>query len=105
MSGFHVDTAMDGLQAMVKLTSEARPDVVLLDMKMPKFDGKKTVSAIRNNPEYRDLKVFGVSGEQRKKLNIPLGNRGVNRWFSKPLDPQKLVSAIHEELSDECVSA
>lgn len=105
MSGFQVETAMDGLQAMVKLTQEQRPDVVLLDMKMPRFDGKKTVSAIRNNSDYRNLKVFGVSGEQRKELNIPLGNRGVDRWFSKPLDPRELVSAIQEELSPEFVSA
>ncbi|MEM8947072.1 MAG: response regulator [Planctomycetota bacterium] len=105
MSGFHVDTAMDGLQAMVKLTRDERPDVVLLDMRMPKFDGKKTISAIRNNPDYRDLKVFGVSGEKRSSLDIPLGNRGVDRWFSKPLNPQELVVAIHEELTTDHVSA
>ncbi len=104
MSGFQVDTAMDGMQAMVKLTNEVRPDVVLLDMKMPRFDGKQTVSAIRSNPDYRDLKVFAVSGEQRARLNIPLGNNGIHRWFSKPLNPQELVTAIHEELSTECVS-
>lgn len=103
MSGFRVDSAMDGLQAMVRLTKEERPDLVLLDMKMPKFDGAKTISAIRSNPDYRDLKVFGVSGEQRAKLNVPLGENGVDRWFSKPLNPQELVTAIHEELSTDCV--
>ena len=104
LKGFQVDTAIDGLQAMVKLTNEQRPDVVLLDMRMPRFDGKKTVSAIRGNPDYHDLKVFGVSGEHRAKLNIPLGKRGVDRWFSKPLNPQELVTAIHEELSTETPS-
>jgi len=39
VSGFDVDTASDGLQAMVRLTQSA-PDVVLLDMRMPRFDGR-----------------------------------------------------------------
>ncbi|HEX4415189.1 MAG TPA: carbon storage regulator, partial [Lacipirellulaceae bacterium] len=47
VSGFEVDTAEDGLQAMVRLTEHA-PDVVLLDMLMPRFDGGKTISAIRS---------------------------------------------------------
>jgi len=55
--GFDVDTAADGFQAMVRLTEKA-PDVVLLDIHMPRFDGSKTISAIRNNPDYRGLKLF-----------------------------------------------
>jgi carbon storage regulator CsrA len=43
-NGFEVDTAADGLQAMVRLTQSA-PDVVLLDIRMPRFDGRKTISA------------------------------------------------------------
>jgi carbon storage regulator CsrA len=58
VSGFEVDTAADGLQAMVRLTEKAPPHVVLLDMRMPRFDGRKTISAIRNNPDYRGLKLF-----------------------------------------------
>lgn len=105
MSGFEVDSAMDGMQAMVKLTDEQRPDVVLLDMKMPRFDGRKTVSAIRNNDDYRDLKVFAVSGEKPATMNVPVGENGVDRWFSKPINPQELVTAIREELTSEFVSA
>jgi DNA-binding response OmpR family regulator len=105
MSGFEVDTAVDGLQAMVHLTKEKRPDVVLLDMKMPRFDGSKTISAIRCNPDYQDLKVFAVSGTDSSEMDVSIGDRGVNRWFSKPLDPRNLVAAIHEELSEERVSS
>jgi CheY-like chemotaxis protein len=104
MSGFEVDTAADGLQAMVRLTKIDRPDVVLLDMKMPRFDGRKTISAIRANPDYRGLKVFAVSGTERSETKVSLGSRGVDRWFSKPLDPRVLVNAIHEELSREALS-
>jgi DNA-binding response OmpR family regulator len=104
MSGFEVETAVDGLQAMVHLTKQVRPDVVLLDMKMPRFDGSKTISAIRCNPNYEGLKVFAVSGTASSEMNVSIGKNGVDRWFSKPLDPRLLVSAIHEELSGMCVS-
>lgn len=103
MSGFQVDTAADGLQAMVRLTQEERPDVVLLDMRMPRFDGEKTISAIRCNPSYRGLKVFAVSGTPMSETNVAVNENGVDRWFSKPLDPRELVSAINEDLcGDEC---
>jgi carbon storage regulator CsrA len=105
MSGFQVDTAVDGLQAMVQLTKEERPDVVLLDMRMPRFDGSKTISAIRRHPDYRDLKVFAVSGTASAEMDVTIGNEGVNRWFSKPLDPRRLVDAIHAELSQAGVPA
>jgi two-component system, OmpR family, response regulator len=104
VSGFDVDTAADGLQAMVRLTEKA-PDVVLLDMRMPRFDGRKTISAIRSNPEYRDLKLFAVSGTRPEEMNISLGPNGVDRWFQKPLNPKALIDALRDELHIERVLA
>jgi carbon storage regulator CsrA len=104
MSGFEVDTAADGLQAMVRLTQRP-PDVVLLDMRMPRFDGRKTVSAIRSNPDYRGLKLFAVSGSEPEDMNITLGPHGVDRWFSKPVDPKSLVDALRDALTTERILA
>jgi carbon storage regulator CsrA len=97
VSGFDVDTAADGLQAMVRLTEKA-PDVVLLDIRMPRFDGRKTIAAIRKNPDYRDLKLFAVSGTRPEEMNISLGPGGVDRWFTKPLNPKALLEALRDEL-------
>jgi carbon storage regulator CsrA len=104
VSGFDVDTAADGLQAMVRLTEHA-PDVVLLDMRMPRFDGHKTISAIRNNPEYRGMKLFAVSGMRPEDTNVSLGPSGVDRWFTKPVDPKSLLEALRDELHVERVLA
>jgi carbon storage regulator CsrA len=104
VSGFDVDTAADGLQAMVRLTERA-PDVVLLDMRMPRFDGRKTISAIRNNPDYRGLKLFAVSGVRPEEMNVTLGPGGVDRWFVKPVDPKGLLDALRAELHVERVLA
>jgi carbon storage regulator CsrA len=105
LSGFEVETAMDGLQAMVHLSKNERPDVVLMDMRMPRFDGSKAVAAIRANPDYRDLKIFAVSGTEQAEMQVELGPQGVDRWFSKPVDPQTIVEAIHQELALECIPA
>jgi carbon storage regulator CsrA len=104
VSGFDVDTAADGLQAMVRLTEHA-PDVVLLDMRMPRFDGRKTISAIRNNPDYRGMKLFAVSGTRPEEMNVSLGPSGVDRWFTKPVDPKGLLEALRDELHVERVLA
>jgi CheY-like chemotaxis protein len=104
MSGFEVDTAADGLQAMVRMTEHA-PDVVLLDMLMPRCDGRQTVSAIRNNPDFRGLKLFAVSGCHPDEMNVTLGPSGVDRWFSKPLDPKTLVDALRDALQTERILA
>ncbi len=104
VSGFEVDTAADGLQAMVRLTERA-PDVVLLDIRMPRFDGRKTISAIRNNPDYRGLKLFAVSGTKPEDTNISLGPDGIDRWFTKPLNPKALLDALRDELCTERVLA
>jgi len=104
VSGFDVDTASDGLQAMMRLTEKPH-DVVLLDMRMPRFDGRKTIDAIRNNPDYRGMKLFAVSGTTPEDMNVILGPKGVDRWFSKPLNPKNLMDALHDELHIDQIMA
>ncbi len=104
MSGLTVATANDGGQAMDYLSHE-RPDIVLLDMRMPKFDGPSTVSAIRRDPRLQGLKVFAVSGTDPGELGLEVGPNGVDRWFFKPLDPGRLVREIQRELGGLHVSA
>jgi carbon storage regulator CsrA len=98
VSGFDVDQAMDGLQAMVYLSRHRSPDVVLLDMKMPRLNGPKTVSSIRKNPVYRDVKIFAVSGADQTECGVPEGPKGVDRWFSKPINPKELVDEMNRDL-------
>ncbi len=99
MSGFDVDRAVDGLQALIYLSRHRSPDIVLLDMRMPRLDGPKTVSSIRGNPNYRDMKIFAVSGTPQHECGVPTGPEGVDRWFSKPINPKELVDEINRDLS------
>ena len=60
-SGLDVDTASDGSDALDYLVSHEKPDVVLLDMAMPRVDGPTVVRKIRGNPAFTGLKIFGVT--------------------------------------------
>lgn len=98
MSGFDVDTACDGCDALGYLAESKQPDIVLLDMQMPCCDGPTTISAIRENPKFGDLRVFGVSGREPAEVGVTIGPEGVNRWFRKPINPQSLVRQLHRDL-------
>ena len=105
LCGYEVDTVEDGLAAMNYLESNDKPDLVLLDMQMPRMDGRKTISAIRRQSAYQGIKLFAVSGADRSSENVTIGRRGVDHWFSKPLRPDVFASQLEEEMSRECAVA
>jgi CheY-like chemotaxis protein len=65
---------------------------------MPRLDGPKTITSIRGEPELKKLKLFAVSGANRRELGIDVGPRGVDRWFEKPVNASELVSELNREL-------
>ncbi|HTN75656.1 MAG TPA: carbon storage regulator, partial [Pirellulaceae bacterium] len=62
--GIEVTTVTDGVAALEYLATSEHPDLVLLDMNMPRLGGKETVEKIRQDPTCRNLKIFAVSGER-----------------------------------------
>ncbi len=98
LAGLDVDTAGDGADALDYLKKEPRPDVVLLDMMMPRCDGATTVRAIRGDPTWAGLRIFGVTGADPRRFDLPQGPAGVDRWFAKPLNTQALLHELHREL-------
>lgn len=94
LSGFRVETVHDGYEAMDFLSAHDRPDFLLLDMRLPRFDGPATVAAVRQNPAYRDLKIFAVTGSSPAEFDLASGSAGVDAWFQKPLNPKRIVEAM-----------
>jgi carbon storage regulator CsrA len=99
MTGYEVDVAGDGADALDYLHSHERPDVVLLDMKLPKVDGPTTLGRIRRDPNLEGMKVYAVSATPPKRFGVKTGPGGIDRWFCKPLDPRELVRQLDTELS------
>lgn len=97
-SGFDVDVAGDGEEALSYLCGEFRPDVVLMDMMMPTCDGPTAVRRIRSTPSLEGLRIYAISGSTQRELGMETGPAGVDRWYSKPLDPEHFVDELTREL-------
>jgi carbon storage regulator CsrA len=98
LSGFVVDTAGDGCDALDHLRAGERPDVVLLDMGLPRCDGATTAREIRRDPAWAGLKIFAVSGHSPNEYDLDRGPASIDRWFHKPLDPAVLLRELTQEL-------
>lgn len=98
LHGYEVDVVEDGVAALNYLSEHSRPDCVLLDMQMPRMDGKSTITAIRRDPALKDLKVFAVTGMDQDQLDVVEGHQGIDHWFSKPLKPTEFFTDLDAEM-------
>jgi two-component system chemotaxis response regulator CheY len=89
--------ASDGANALEKL-EEIRPDVILTDLNMPVLDGFGLIEALRARPEVKDIPVIILTTEG----SLPDQDRakllGVSTYVTKPIKPDKVVSAVQEVL-------
>ena len=97
-SGYEVDTAEDG-RAALEYLAQHKPDAVVMDMEMPRLSGSECVKVIRSDYQFDDMKLFVVSGMEQGAMNVLSGDRGVQRWFQKPLSPEDLVNALESCLN------
>jgi len=105
VSGFEVEVAKDGQDALDYLSMHAPPDVILLDMLMPRLDGPTFVKEVRANPLLKGLSIFGISGRSRPEIEGSHGEVLVDRWFKKPFSPKNLVVEIAQHLTDKALVA
>jgi carbon storage regulator CsrA len=102
--GFDVTTCADGAEALAHLARGPRPDLVLLDMKMPRCSGMELVERIRSTQELADLPLYAVSGSDPMDLGIASGRQGIDEWFPKPLDPKHLLSVLRNGRTTQAAS-
>jgi carbon storage regulator CsrA len=95
-SGMVVDTAADGEDALAYLHSHRLPNVMLLDMALPRRDGASVVRAVREDPACAGLRIFAVSGHEPNEYNLDRGPKGIDGWFQKPVDPAVLVQDLNQ---------
>ena len=97
MEGYDVVTALDGEQALEKVKSE-KPDLIVLDIMMPKLDGYEVCKTIKSDPATKQIPVILLSAKGRnvdQKMGFDVG---ADDYITKPFSPRKLVERINQLL-------
>jgi DNA-binding response OmpR family regulator len=98
-----VHAAADGQEAL-DLAVEHKPQLVLLDLMMPKLDGAATCQRIREAWGEHDGQIWFVTGRGSSLTAERARELGANRMISKPFDPDELLGLVREALFGEaCV--
>jgi CheY-like chemotaxis protein len=95
--GYQVATAKNGAEAVAMAVSE-HPDVILMDIVMPKMDGLEAVSQIRANPKTEDIPVLALTAWLSPNSRQNYMARGFNDCLSKPFTHDDLFRAIDQLL-------
>ena len=99
LAGFEVDEAVDGVDCLAVLSRlDVMPDVITVDVMMPRLDGVATVSAVRAEPRTRDIAVVMVSTQGQTADIQRATDAGVDAYVTKPFDPDFLIVTIREVL-------
>lgn len=91
--GYEVHTAENGNEALKK-AAEINPDLVLLDVMMPKMDGMETCIELRNNPKLEHTVVAFLTARGEDYSQISGFDAGADDYITKPIKPRVLVSRI-----------
>jgi CheY-like chemotaxis protein len=95
LEGFEVVTAVDGQDALDKVI-EVAPDVMTIDVRMPRLDGFDTVAKLRADPRTSCLKVAMVTA-CAQEADLRRGDEvGVDAYVTKPFDPAHLVRTVRD---------
>ncbi|WP_436738930.1 response regulator [Streptomyces sp. BBFR102] len=92
LEGFEVVTAVDGAECL-DVVHRVRPDVVTLDVVMPRLDGVRTAARLRADERTRDVPIVMVSGCDGAAAPGP-ADAEVDAFLAKPFDPQELVRVV-----------
>ena len=91
--GYEVKTASDGAKA-VEVAKKFLPDLVLLDIMMPKMDGVETCRQIREIPEMEKAFVVFLTARAEEYSEVAAFDVGADGYITKPIKPRALMSRI-----------
>ena len=73
---------------------EMRPNLILLDINMPRLDGFGFIEGVRRNDKYRAIPILVLTTESDAEKKNRARQAGATGWIVKPFDPTKLIDAI-----------
>jgi len=90
--GFMVDIAYDGFQAGATLGT-MRPDLLVLDLRIPRLDGFEVLKFVKQNPDFNAIKILVVSAVPREDLDKALA-AGAHAAIAKPFAPAEFIEQV-----------
>jgi two-component system chemotaxis response regulator CheY len=98
MNGFEVQTASDGLQALIKLKGGLKPDLIITDINMPNMDGLELIQKVKALPSCRFVPILTLTTESDSKKRDEGKRLGATGWLVKPVSGIDLVNVIKQVL-------
>lgn len=86
------------VKAIEWLYNGNRPDLIILDIRMPEMNGDEFLSYIKNNGLYKDIPVVVLSGEESSDIRIKMLEVGADDFILKPFNPMELKIRIRKVL-------
>ncbi|MCS3920097.1 response regulator transcription factor [Fervidibacter sacchari] len=96
--GLEVEVARDGLEALDKMETFS-PDLVLLDLRLPKLEGMDVLWEMRQNPRWNNIPAVIISVDSSPQTMLQGWRLGVDSYFIKPFDPDELIRVVRRILS------
>ena len=98
--GYRVTTAKDGIDALEKL-QDAVPEVMLLDIEMPRMDGFELASKLRADPRTRDIAIIIITSRTAGKHRRQAAQLGVEAFLGKPYQEAELLAQIKSTIEEK----
>jgi len=96
-SGFEVSTARDGMEAVEEL-ERTRPDILFVDLEMPRMNGIELTSHVRARPDTANVPIVMITSRSTEKHRAQARTAGVNMYLTKPFDADALLEQAEKLL-------
>lgn len=91
--GYRVVAAENGEEA-IRVAHECRPDLILMDFSMPRMDGIRATTAIKADPQTRDIPVIMLTAHSYGSVGRRAREAGCACFITKPCDPKRVLSEV-----------
>jgi CheY-like chemotaxis protein len=102
--GYKVILASDG-EAGIAMAKAEKPEVILVDFVMPKMNGFQVCKALKEDPEFSDTPIILVTSKGDKVGSKFVDVLGISEYFTKPFQPEELLSRIREVIDKRKAAA
>lgn len=94
-SGFEVTLAYDGQEAMDKVQA-ARPDLIILDLMLPRIDGYKVCRLLKFDVKWRDIPIIMLTARAQESDKIMGQEVGADAYLTKPFKTEELMATVNQ---------